>query len=106
LKLLLDENLPHDLRHHLQGHEAITVTYMKWSGTKNGELLRLAASANFDALLTMDNGVSYQQNTATLPIAIIILSTPSNDIDDLLPLLPALRSKLQELAPRKITRIP
>jgi hypothetical protein len=48
VKLLLDENLPHDLRHHLVGHEVFTVTYMGWSGTKNGALLLLAADAGFD----------------------------------------------------------
>ena len=49
MKLLLDENLPHDLRHHIGGHQVITTAYMGWSGKKNGELLRLAGDAGFDA---------------------------------------------------------
>jgi len=105
VKVLLDENLPHDLRHHLVGHEAFTVTYMRWSGAKNGELLRLAADAGFDALLTMDDGVAYQQNVATLPLAVVILSAPSNDIGDLLPLLPRLLACLGNLTPRTTTRV-
>jgi len=28
VKLLLDENLPHDLRHKLTGHDVFTVRYM------------------------------------------------------------------------------
>jgi len=28
MKLLLDENLPHDLRHFLPGHEVVTVAYL------------------------------------------------------------------------------
>ena len=32
MKLLLDENLPHQLRLELPGHEVITVAYMNWSG--------------------------------------------------------------------------
>jgi hypothetical protein len=106
VKLLLDENLPHDLRHHLAGHEAITVTYSGWSGTKNGALLRLAAQAGFDAMLTMDEGVAYQQNSGNLPLPVIILSASSNDIGDLVPLVPAVLGCLTHLAPRSISRIP
>ncbi len=32
MKLLLDENLPHQLRHEVPGHEVFTVAYMGWSG--------------------------------------------------------------------------
>jgi hypothetical protein len=106
VKVLLDENLPHDLRHHLLGHEVFTVAYLGWRGTKNGELLRRAAVAGFDALVTMDNGVSYQQNTTALSLAIVILSAPSNDISDLLPLVPALLDRLGKLMPRSVVRLP
>ena len=57
MKILLDENLPHDLRHFLPGHDVYTVTYMRWSGKSNGELLRTAAQDGFDVLLTKDSGV-------------------------------------------------
>lgn len=106
MKLLLDENLPHALRHHLQGHDPITVTYAGWSGKKNGELLRLAAAAGFDAMITMDDGVAYQQDPLALPLAIVILSAPSNDMEDLLPLMPSLHVRLGQLLPRSIVRVP
>jgi hypothetical protein len=106
VKLLLDENLPHELRQHFRGHEPITVTYAGWSGRKNGDLLRLAAAAGFDAMITMDDGVAYQQNPLTLPLSIVILSAPSNDIDDLLPLIPSLHAALAGLLPRSIVRVP
>ncbi len=32
MKVLLDENLPHDLRHFLPGHEVFTVAYRGWAG--------------------------------------------------------------------------
>ena len=60
MKLLLDENLPHDLRGELAGHETYTVQYLGWSGIKNGELPARAAASGFGALLTMDSGVPYQ----------------------------------------------
>jgi predicted nuclease of predicted toxin-antitoxin system len=34
MKILLDENLPHELRRLLPGHDAFTVAYLGWSGTK------------------------------------------------------------------------
>ena len=105
-ELLLNENLPHDFRHHLTGHDVYTVTYMGWGSMRNGALLRLAADAGFDAMLTLDNGVAYQQNLATLPLAIVILSAPSNDIDDLLPIVPALLNRLGQMTPRSIVRVP
>ena len=42
MKSLLDENLPHELRHELHGREVATVAYMGWRGIRNGELLRHA----------------------------------------------------------------
>lgn len=52
MKVLIDENLPHELRHHLEPHDAYTVAYLGWNGRTNGNLLRKAASENFDALIT------------------------------------------------------
>jgi len=103
MKVLLDENLPHELRHHLAGHDAFTVSYMGWGGKKNGALLKLAGANGFDVFLTMDNGVAYQQNTATLPLAVVVLRAPSNDMSDLVPLVPALLVRLKQLAPRSVT---
>jgi len=50
---------------------------MGWCGRKNGELLALAA-AEFEAFITVDQNLPYQQNIATLPIAVVVLVTPSN----------------------------
>ena len=37
-----------------------------WSGIKNGKLLALATT-KFDAFITVDKNLPYQQNTALLP---------------------------------------
>jgi hypothetical protein len=54
----------------------------------------------------MDNGVQFEQSVAALPIAVVILQAPSNDIDDLLPLVPAVLSRLNSIKPRTIERVP
>ncbi len=53
----------------------------------------------------MDSGVEYQQNVATLPLSVLILSAASNDIDDLTPLVPRLLIALDNLKPKSIVRI-
>lgn len=45
---------------------------MGWGGAKNGVLLVLAATA-FDAFITVDKNLPYQQNLTTLPVAVVAL---------------------------------
>ena len=106
MKLLLDENLPHQLRHELPNHDCFTVAYMGWGGIENGQLLALATSAGFDALLTKDANLQYEQNLKNLPIAVVVLRAASNDMDDIRPLLPALLEALTHLPPKQVTHVP
>ena len=87
MRVLLDECLPRPLKDTLPGHEVRTVPEMGWAGKSNGDLLRLAAP-QFDAFLTVDRGIEYQQNLEGAPIAVITMAAPSNDIDALRPLIP------------------
>ena len=72
MHLLLDESVPSRFRRALPNHDVKTVVEMGWGGVKNGNLLALAAS-NFDAFVTVDKNLAYQQNLSTLPIAVIVL---------------------------------
>jgi hypothetical protein len=45
VKVLLDENMPHQLRAHFGKHETATAAYLGWSGWKNGALLKAAEDA-------------------------------------------------------------
>ena len=105
MKILLDENLPHDLRNLLSGHEVFTVAYMGWAGTENGDLLKIAAKSGFDVMLTKDSGVEYEQPLAALAIAVVVMQAKTNKLDDIRPLLPALLSTLANLEPRTLVRI-
>jgi len=105
MKLLLDENLPHDRRHEFAGHDVFTVKFMGWSNRRNGDLLRDAASTGFDAMITMDNGVPYQQNIGTLQIAVVGVEAKTNRLVDLLPLMPALIRALAQVKPGKVIRV-
>ena len=104
MRLLLDESVPRKLRFALAKHDVRTVVEMGWSGRKNGELLSLAAS-DFDVFITVDKNLPYQQNEATLPIAVVVLDALTNDLSSLLPLVPALEKALGNLAPRTFARV-
>jgi hypothetical protein len=105
MKVLLDECVDVEFRKHLAGHDAFTVAYMRWKGLKNGDLLRQAAAAGFQAIVTTDRNVPYEQHVATIPIAVIILLAATNDLEDLLPLPPGLLAELNHAKPRSVTRI-
>jgi hypothetical protein len=78
LKLLLDENLPKRLKEILSPHEVFTVRDMGWNGIKNGQLLKLMITNGFDALLTFDKNLQYQQNFEKSTIPVIVLNAADN----------------------------
>ena len=75
MKVLFDECVPRPLRWALTGHEISTIHETGWKGLKNGVLLA-QAEARFDAFLTADKNIRYQQNLAGRRIAILELGTP------------------------------
>jgi hypothetical protein len=70
MRILLDESLPKELQSELSGHEVRTVQEQGWSSLKNGDLL-LRGPARFDAFLTADQNLQYQQNLSTLPLSVV-----------------------------------
>ena len=80
MRLLLDEQVPRRLKRSFAGHNVQTVTDVGWNGKSNGELLALARD-EFDAFITLDRKLEYQQNITEKDIAIIVLITRRNDIE-------------------------
>ena len=60
---------------------------MGWASKSNGELLALAVG-EFDAFLTVDRNLSYQQDISAVDIAVLVLVARSNALDVLRPLVP------------------
>ena len=104
MRLLLDECVPKRLKRELPGHDVRTVQDMGWAGIKNGALLELA-DGQFDALLTVDQGLEYQQNLSGLTISVVVMLAASNDIDDLRPLLSGVEQALAELRAGEVSRV-
>lgn len=105
MRLLLDESLPWRLARLIDGHEVESVQRAGWAGVKNGELLKLAAAAAFDALVTADQNLQYQQNVSALPLAVIVLAARSTALADLAPLVPSLLRELSVYKARTLIRI-
>lgn len=66
--------MPQPLRRFLAEFEISTAQEMGWGRVKNGELLKRAEGV-FDAFLTADQQLKYQQNLAGRQLAILVLST-------------------------------
>ena len=104
MRVLLDEQLPLDLAAALQGHSVDTVAGRGWTGITNGELLR-RMEGQYDALVTMDRGVEFQQNLTAVTVAILLVRARSNRMVHLQPLVPAILDALPTLKPGQLHRI-
>lgn len=95
MKILLDECIDQRLVSAILGHDVKTVLEMGWSHLKNGQLLTLA-QYEFDAFVTVDRNLPFQQNLPKYDIAVLVLRAPSNRQADLLPLMPNLLRMLPD----------
>lgn len=76
VKVLFDQGTPVPLRRELTGHTVSTAFEMGWSELGNGDLIAVAESA-FDALITTDQNLRYQQNLRDRTLAVLVLPTTS-----------------------------
>jgi predicted nuclease of predicted toxin-antitoxin system len=104
MRLLLDECVPRRLRRDLTGHAVSTVEEAGLKGLKNGQLPR-AAAGSFDALITVDKSIPFQQNLASFSISILILVAGSNRYRDLKPLVSKVLDSLKQIKPGEIAHI-
>lgn len=105
MRVLLDECVPKRLGRELAGHAVRTVPEEDWSGKKNGELLGLMSAAGFEVLLAVDQGVRYQQNLQAAGIAVVVMFAASNQLADLVPLVPDVLAALNRVQPGDVVEI-
>jgi hypothetical protein len=98
VRVFLDECIDWRLSRDILGHDVRTAREMEWTTIENGALLALAAE-HFDAFVTVDRNLSFQQNIDALPMAVIVLRAKSNRLADLRPLIPALLAALSSAQP-------
>jgi hypothetical protein len=81
-----------------------TVQQAGFAGLKNGKLLT-EAQKNYDIFLTVDRNLTSQQNLEKFDIAIVVLKSRSNRVEDLKNLIPVLLSALPESRPHHVTEV-
>ena len=99
--MLLDECVTRYLKRDLTGHEAHTIEEAGFKGLKNGRLLQ-AASGRYDALVTVDQNLQYQQNLNTVSLAVIVLRAPRSTYPMLKPLMPKVLEALEQIKPGEL----
>ena len=104
MNILLDECVDRRFGRELVGHEVTTVPRKGWSGIKNGELLE-RAEKEFDVFITVDRKLAEQQHLPGFRIAVILLRTPSNRLEDIRPLASAVLEQLAHAPAGAVTVI-
>lgn len=104
MRVLLDENLPHDLGKVLTGHTVSTVQGLGWAGTKNGALLK-RAGGECDVFVTMDGNIEHQQSVSALSFGIVVIGAASNRMAHLLPVVPELLEAIDVVQPGEVRRV-
>jgi hypothetical protein len=70
-----------------------TAPEVGWAGVTNGDLLS-QAQQRFDALVTVDQSLPFQQDLSRFSIAVLVLRARSNRLTDLRGLIPQLLQAL------------
>jgi hypothetical protein len=105
MKLLLDECVPRKLQNHPPGIECQTVPELGLAGKKNGELLSLAELAGFQAFLTVDRGIEYEQNLQYRTIGVVVIHAKSSRLEDLLGHAPEILKVLGSIQPGQLVKV-
>jgi hypothetical protein len=104
MRVLLDECLPEGLRAELPGHQVLTVRQAGLAGKKVGDLLT-AASGRFDAFITMDRSLQWQQQVSAFDLGVVIIRARSNSLLSIRPLVPDLLRLLPIVSPGQVVRV-
>lgn len=101
MRVLLDGNLPRAFAALLPGHRVDSIHQRRWSDLDDGPLLD-AAESEYDAFVTMDQNLRFQQNLRGRRLRILIVRAPRNTLPVLAPVAPAVLAALGEMTPGEL----
>ncbi len=101
MRVLLDGNLPRAFATLLPGHRVHTIHQRRWSDLDDGPLLD-AAEAEYDALVTMDQSLVYQQNLRGRRVRIVVIRAARNTLSVLAPHARATLDALGQMQPGEV----
>ena len=77
MRVLFDQGTPAPLRKHLHPHPVDTASELGCSTFLNGDLLNQAESQGYEAFITTDQNLRYQQDLSMRKIRMLVLKTTS-----------------------------
>jgi len=78
---------------------------MGWSSKRNGELLRLMVAEHFEALLTVDQNLEFQQNVRASGLGVVVVLAKTNRVKELRPLVPEILAALNRVTAGGLIRV-
>ena len=93
MRVLLDARIPERFARFVTGHDVTTLrAFVGTTDVEDGPVLN-GITDTFDAFVTVDKNLRFQQNLRGRPFRIVLLRTHSNAIENLVPLVPQLWSR-------------
>ena len=93
MRFLPDENLPAKLRFNFgPTHLVRTVRELGWNGRKDQPPLELMVAHRYDALITLDKSLRFQQDLRRYPVVVFLLIAPNSKHQTLQPLVEKLQT--------------
>ena len=96
MRVLLDGNLPRAFAGLLPGHRVDSIHHRRWSDLDDGPLLD-AAEGEYDAFVTMDQNLRFQQNLRGRRLRIVVVRAVRNTLPVLAAVAPAVLTALAEM---------
>ena len=103
MRILLDECVPVRLRHELPEHDVSTVRHLAWHSLSDRELVQ-RATGEFDAFITVDQSLQYQQ-VVSGPLVLLTVVSGSIEFKVLRELVPQILDALERARPGDKLRI-
>lgn len=100
-----DECVPRPLKRDLAVHDVHHVVDMGWSSKRNGELLKLMIAERFDAFLTVDQHLEFQQNVRVSGIGVVVVIARTNRLKELRPLVPQMLEALAKVTAGQLIHV-
>ena len=105
MRILLDACVPERLAQFISGHDVTTVrAHFGTTDIDDGPVLDRVTDS-FDAFITVDKNLRFQQNLRGRPIRIVLLRAHSNALENLVPLVAPLLTALAEMEPGDLRAI-
>ncbi|MEM6315063.1 MAG: DUF5615 family PIN-like protein [Planctomycetota bacterium] len=102
MKVILDHNVPRQLRPALTGHEVRLTKELALEQASDRKLMQVAADNGFDLLLTLDKNIEREHNLDTLPMAVLVLDVFDNKPQTLLNLAPRILEVIPMVQPKRL----